>query len=351
MSVLPKARGAALAAAVLLSLPLTTVSAADAEPGSCSDVTVPAAMAPGLPQDQTIYGRLCLPPGPAPDVLQILVHGASYDHTYWDFPGFDGRYSYTRAQHSAGYATLAVDQLGVGRSSHPPSALVTQLAGANALHDVVTAARAGTLGPAFGRVALVGHSFGSLTAWLEAATYSDVDGVLASGASHSLGALALAQLGPHIRPARLDPVTAPRVPVTDLGYLSIPGARAVVFYHLPSTDPAVIEQDEATRSEVPAGVAATIPVYIPATLGIRVPVLEVNGVEDKPFCAQGGGASLTDCASDATLHASEAPFFPPEAQLETTVIPGAGHNLNLHRNAGTFFDRAVRWFQDHFPPH
>jgi len=348
MTVLSKARGLAPAAAVLLSLPFTAVPAA-ADQGSCSDVTVPAALAPGLPQDQTIYGRLCLPPGPAPDVLQILVHGASYDHTYWDFPGFGGRYSYTRAQHSAGYATLAVDQLGVGRSSHPLGALVTQLAGANALHDVVTAARAGTLGPDFGRIALVGHSFGSLTAWLEAGTYSDVDGVLVSGASHSLGALAVAQLGPHIRPATLDPVTAPRVPALDPSYVSIPGVRAGSFYHLPTADPAVVEQDEATRSEAPAGVAATIPVYVPATLGIRVPVLEVNGVEDKPFCAQGGGGSLTDCTSDATLHASEALFFSPEAQLETTVIPEAGHNLNLQRNAATFFDRAVRWFQDHFP--
>jgi len=348
MTVLSKARGLAPAAAVLLSLPFTPVPAA-ADQGSCSDVTIPASLAPGLPKDQTIYGRLCLPPGPAPDVLQVLVHGATYDHTYWDFPGFGGQYSYTRAQNAAGYATLAVDQLGVGRSSHPLSALTTQLAGANAVHDVVSAARAGALGPSFDRVALVGHSFGSLTSWLEAATYGDVDGVLASGASHSLGALALAQLATHIRPAQLDPVTAARVPALDPGYLSIPGARAESFYHLPNADPAVVAQDEATRSEAPLGVAATIPVYIPATLGITAPVLEVNGVQDKPFCAQGGGASLTDCASDATLHASEAPFFGPKAQLETTVIPEAGHNLNLQRNAGVFFDRAVRWFQQHLP--
>ncbi|GAB2964544.1 alpha/beta hydrolase [Amycolatopsis acidiphila] len=348
MTVLSRARALVPAAAVLLSLPFTAVSAVS-DPGGCSDVKVPASLAPGLPKDQTIYGRLCLPPGHAPDVLQILVHGASYDHTYWDFPGFGGQYSYTRTQNSAGYATLAIDQLGVGRSSHPLSALATQLAGASTVHDVVTAARGGALGPSFDRVALVGHSFGSLTVWLEAATYADVDGVLVSGASHSLGALALAELGPHIRPAQLDPVTAAHVPAADLGYVSIPGARAPIFYYLPNADPAVVAQDEATRSEIPVGVGATIPVYIPATVGIKVPVLEVNGVEDKPFCVQGGGGSLTDCRSDATLHDSEAVFFSPEAHLETTVIPDAGHDLNLQRNARVFFDRATRWFQNHFP--
>jgi pimeloyl-ACP methyl ester carboxylesterase len=346
-----KARGLVLALALLLLFPLTMASTADADPGGCSDVTVPASMAPGLPKDQTIYGRLCLPPGSAPKVLQVLVHGASYDHTYWDFAGFNGRYSYVRAQNAAGYATLAIDQLGVGRSSHPLSALVTQLAGASTIHDVIGASRSGAFGPAFSKVVLVGHSFGSLTSWLEAATYHDVDGVVVSGASHSLGALALARLGPHIRPAQLDPVTASRVPPLDLGYVSIPGARADVFYHLSNADPAVVQQDEATRSEIAIGVAATIPVYIPATLGIQVPVLEVNGIDDIPFCAQGGGASLTNCSSDATLRASEALFFSPAAKLQTTVIPNAGHDLNLQLNANVFFDRALRWFQDFFPLH
>ncbi|HVV08028.1 alpha/beta hydrolase [Amycolatopsis sp.] len=323
-----------------------TVDAATA--GGCSDVSVPAGLAPGLPRDQQIYGRLCLPAGPAPKVLQLLVHGASYDHTYWDFPGSDGQYSYTRAMTSAGYATLAIDQLGVGRSSHPLSVLATQLAAANAVHDVVTAARSGGLGPAFPKVVLVGHSFGSLTSWLEAGTYQDVDGVLVSGASHVLAPTVIPRLLTLVRPAQLDPVTASRVPPLDPGYLSIPGARAQFFYYLPNADPAVIAQDEATRSESPSGVLATVPVYIPSTLGIRVPVLEVNGTYDVPFCAQGGAGSITDCATDASLHASEALFFTPAAQLETAVIPDAGHNLNLQRNAGVFFDRALSWFQRRF---
>ncbi|WP_409330056.1 alpha/beta hydrolase [Trujillonella humicola] len=310
---------------------------------------MPAALGPGLPRTEVLYGRLCVPAGGPPPVLQVLVHGASYDHDYWDFPGFGGRYSYVRHMLDAGYATLAVDQLGVGRSSHPASALVTQPAAAHALHDVVQAARGGALGAGFEQVVLVGHSFGSLTSWLEAATYGDVDGVLASGASHLIGAGALSVILTRARPAQLDPVTAGSVPPLDPGYLSIPGARAAAFYHLPNADPAVVAQDEATRSEIPAGVGATIPVYVPATLAIDVPVLEVNGVYDLPFCAQGGGGSLTDCSSDGALHASEAPFFAPAAALETVVVPDAGHNLNLQLNADVFFDSAQEWFERRFP--
>jgi hypothetical protein len=108
-------------------------------------------------------------------------------------------------------------------------------------------------------------------------------------------------------------------------------------------------EDEAHRHEVPAGVAATIPLYVPATLNIGVPVLEVDGAHDAAFCAQGGGGSLTDCQSGATLHASEAPFFSPAAHLQTTVIPDAGHDLDLQRNASVFFARALRWFHAFFP--
>ncbi|MCW2903678.1 MAG: alpha/beta hydrolase [Streptosporangiaceae bacterium] len=318
-------------------------------PARCSNVTVPASLGPGLPRDQKVFGRLCLPSGKPSSVLQVLVHGASYDHRYWDFPGFGGRYSYVRHMTAAGYGTLAIDQIGVGRSSHPPAVLITQAAAAYGVHEVVGAARRGALGPAFDRVVLAGHSFGSLTSWLEAGTYRDVDGVLASGASHAIGPGGLATVFSHARPAQLDPVVARSVPPADPGYVSIPGARRAAFYYLPGADPAVVAQDEATRSEIPIGVGATIPAYVPATLRIDVPVLLVDGRFDKPFCAQGGGGSLTDCAGDATLHASEAPFFSPAARLQTTVVPDSGHDLNLQRNAGLFFDRAQRWFADFFP--
>lgn len=337
----------AFGAALVSALTFITASAAHAA-DRCSDVTLPVSLSAGLPKTLKIYGRLCLPAGAAPNQLQILVHGSNYDHNYWDFPGFGQRYSYAHAMAVAGRATLAIDQLGVGRSSHPAGLLVTLSSNANALHDVVTAARAGALGSRFGKVVLVGHSFGSLMAFQEAATFNDVDGILASGFSHSSGAPYLLQVVSLTRPAKLDPVVAPRIPLLTTGYVSIPGARAKLFYYLPGADAAVLDQDEATRSESSLGDALSS-IVMPNTSGIGVPVFIMDGAYDMPFCKQGGAGSTTDCSSDATLRAAEAGFFAPAAQLEAAVIPNSGHSINLHYNADTVFSRALDWFARYFP--
>jgi hypothetical protein len=39
-----------------------------------------------------------------PATVQLLVHGASYDHLYWNFPYGGGYYSYVDAATAAGYA-------------------------------------------------------------------------------------------------------------------------------------------------------------------------------------------------------------------------------------------------------
>src|SRR5699024_10709831 len=109
-----------------------------------------------------------------------------------------------------------------------------------------------------------------------------------------------------------------------------------------NSDPAVVKADEATRVAGTAGILATIPVFIPATFDIDVPVLIANGSADKVFCAQGDGGSLTDCANAQSLYRSERPFF-PRAELSTYVLPGAGHSMNLALNNRAFFDRAVSW--------
>jgi pimeloyl-ACP methyl ester carboxylesterase len=307
-------------------------------------VTVPVGLVPVGPKTYQVYGRLCEPPGGA-KVVQLLVHGASYSHTYWDFP----EYSYVDYMTQHGYATLAIDELGVGQSSHPPSVLVTQNAGAQAIHDVVTAARSGGLRNQFHQVVLVGHSFGSLTAYVEAATYHDVDGVVATGVSHTLGLGALAGLLTIARPALFDPVTSAQIPPGDLGYLSIPGARAKYFYDLNDADPRVVAADEATRSPVAAGVGMTIPEYVAATLAINVPVLIAIGQHDAPFCRQAQTGSLVDCTNAMTVRMAESPFFAPAARLETFVLPGAGHDINLSLNRDLWFAGGLDWLQRRFP--
>lgn len=85
---------------------------------------------------------------------------------------------------SVAYATLAVDRLGAGHSSTPPSALLTAITQANAVRQVIQ-----TLRPRFSRIVLGGHSLGSAIAVVEAATYPVLTAI-ASGDPTFCGILA-----------------------------------------------------------------------------------------------------------------------------------------------------------------
>ena len=331
-------------AAVVASTIGLGVPVADAAPptaAGCTDISVPVSLGDG-PRTSHISGRYCTPAGHPGTTLQVLVPGATYDRSYWDFPGFGDRYSYVKYASRAGKATLAIDPIGVGKSSKPPGWPVSAPTAARTLHEVISAARTGRLGHRWDKIVLVGHSFGSLTAMLEAGTYHDVDGLLVSGASHAPGPGGILQIQSSVRPALSDPRTAKSVPAGDYTYLSVPGARAKAFYAPRDSDPAVVAADEASRVAGTIGVLATIPVFIPTTFGIKVPVLIANGRADKVFCAQGGGGSLTDCTNAQTLYRSERTFF-PVADLSTYVLPGSGHSMNLALNNRAFFARALQW--------
>jgi pimeloyl-ACP methyl ester carboxylesterase len=344
---------AAIAAALLVLVGTASgaVAAGTSTPQSpqpvCRDVSIPTGLSATAPQNLQVYGQFCTPRGSTPKTIQVLVHGGTYSHTYWNFPGFGGKYSYTDYMNRAGYATLAIDLIGVGNSSHPPSLAVSIDSEAYAIHSAIRASRSGAFGSAFSDVILVGHSLGTLTNDVEAATYHDEDGFIATGTSHGPGVLGLAQIFAHAEPALLDPVTAPQVPAGDLGYLSIPGARTA-FYAGGAVDPAVEAADEATRSPDPAGYAATLAPYLVATPLLRtneitVPVLLVNGSNDSVFCSQGNGLATANCATAATLAASEGSFYRAAAQLQTYVLPNSGHDINLVPNAQIWFAQALAW--------
>src|ERR1700745_262399 len=77
--------------------------------------------------------------------IQVLVPGYTYGRRYWDFPHRPDKYSYVRAAAEAGYATLALDRIGTGASSHPPPAILTLDVHVAALAAVVTALRHGSV--------------------------------------------------------------------------------------------------------------------------------------------------------------------------------------------------------------
>lgn len=140
----------------------------------CERVSFEVSLSAGPPITYEIAGELCRPARLRSRTLQILLHGASYNKEYWDFPFQPQRYSYARFANQRGFATLAIDRLGSGESDRPVPELVTVHESASTIHQIVTAVRSGEHEDhsgrrlRFDRIVLVGNSFGSNISWTEA---------------------------------------------------------------------------------------------------------------------------------------------------------------------------------------
>jgi pimeloyl-ACP methyl ester carboxylesterase len=325
----------AMAAALLVP------AAGLADPGGlrCEELSFSVNLSPTDAQVHQVFGVLCSRGGIHHKTVQVVLHGATYSHLYWDWPFEPEIYSYMRLATAAGYAVLDVDRIGIGRSDHPPAAAVDLASNAYVVHQIVQALRGGGLVvPAFGRiraerVALVGHSLGSLISMQEAATYADVDGVVLTGISHTVTPV-LGTAAAAFYPASLDPRFAGRN-IPD-GYLTtLPGQRTI-FYYPPFFDLRVVAVDEqnketATVAELNTGLAA-----LALTGGIHVPVLVVVGDFDLAFC------NSPSCSASGSL-ASEPSFYPPDACAEAVAIPASGHVLNLHFSAPLTYVTVLAW--------
>jgi pimeloyl-ACP methyl ester carboxylesterase len=308
---------------------------------------IPVALAPKQPARYTVGGELCATPAEQRTgaIVQVLVHGATYNHTYWDFGKVDGvEYSYARDVAARGIATFAIDLLGSGKSAHPASTLLTAQAEAYVTHQIVQKLRHGAItGARFGKVISVGHSLGSTVVWQEAISYGDVDGVIVTGAAHAITSRFQAFAATAFYPATHDPRFAGSR--LDPGYLTaVPRAHAA-FYSAPDADAAVIATDDARKDVVPATelVTGVSLVTSRATLAIQVPVLDILGGDDMPTCGATPHGGRFDCSSGAAVVAQEAPYYSPRAQLQACVVPGAGHDLSLALNHELQVRDAVAW--------
>lgn len=325
-----------IGAALLLATGVVLVpGTADAAQVTCEDVVTPVRI--GL-TTQSMYGRLCVPQDAT--TLQVLVPGGTYTNVYWDI-GFDPEaLSYRRAMNDAGFATIAVDRLGSGRSSEPLSALVTVSAQAQAVHAVIQSMRS-----RFAKVVLVGHSIGSATAMTEAAKYRDIDGVVITGLTHHVNVPGAVPVFTTLVPAALDPVVSGYG--LDLGYLTtMTGTRYSSFHTPGDPEPGALDFDEATKDVVTAGETldtALISLLVPTAKQITVPVMVVMGGDDANFCGPPLGA---DCSSNEALRASEASFYAPAARLRAYVVPGYGHSLNFSPDAHGYHHAVIDWTRE-----
>lgn len=310
--------------------------------GHCQSLQLPVALGEGQPADQSIHGTLCTPLywyGGAHNI-DVLLHGATYNSSYWNFPYKNGAYSWVNDTLAAGRAVFYYDNIGTGGSSKPSSTAGDLPASAYILHQVISWLRDNASN--YAHIVAVGHSYGSIIIEKESSQYNDADGIVLTGYAHALNPDVLAMLSTGLYPANQDQQFTGQG--LDDGWITTrPGVRSQLFYST-LADPGVKAYDEAHKDVVsqPA-FGQSIPqiTATPATSianHITIPVMVQNGTQDAVFC--GGPA---DCSSSASLKAYEAQFYTHAASLTASTVPFTGHSITLHPTALAAFTAVNNW--------
>ncbi|KAH7102876.1 Alpha/Beta hydrolase protein [Auriculariales sp. MPI-PUGE-AT-0066] len=305
-------------------------------PGSGSLQVGPAAF--------NIFFHFCTPSEPTErsKTVQILAHGATYTHEYWNLQYKPEMYSYERAALAQGYSILSYDALGIGRSAHPDPLNVVQLPLLTQLVvGIVQAVRSGTLAPPhialpdFDKIVYMGHSLGSMTLNTALAESPDlpVDAAVFTGFTHSgegeaVSNLTLAhgdlQIASQAFPDRFGSLSD--------GYTVI--QDRTLFYAPPgSYEDGAFEYDVETQDTVSVGLAFTLRSGFVPTPAYSGHVLVVIGDQDVTSCNQPGCANVFQ----------EAAFYSAAASFEAQVIPNTGHVLNLHKSSVATYTVILDW--------
>jgi pimeloyl-ACP methyl ester carboxylesterase len=341
-AVVATARGLALA---LAALPVGAVET------HCARAELLVALKSGAAADYGVAAELCSAGKAMRNGMsvQVLLHGATYNHEYWSLGGHERGDSYVDAMVDEGVATFAYDAIGTGGSSHPPSRLVTLNAAAYVAHQLVSMLRNGNInGIRFGNVILVGHELGSLVAWQEAIDYADVDGVVVTGVAHSFSRHFDVAFASAFEPAEDDSRFVNSG--LDRGYVTtILGVRGAL------SNSAFPVEDELHKDVVSQPELATALPLLSSrrTRAVRVPVLTILGGKDHLVCGSDERGGEFDCVSAAAIASREADFYSSQARLHVCLIPTGGHNLNLEGNYGLLVADITAWsaaFVDRQPP-
>jgi pimeloyl-ACP methyl ester carboxylesterase len=289
--------------------------------------------------NHAVYGELC---GrgrlTSRTPVQVLLHGGTYDHSYWDWPFQPRRYSYVDHATRAGYATLNIDRLGYGRSSRPDPTSLDFAVGGDAVHQVVKHLRRGGIGPRFTTIVLNGHSMGGLVAEHTAA-HGDVDAVIISGipAERPTGDRVLQDGRPDdlypFYPAEQDPKFAAQSWAP--GYLTTrPGTRTKAFLYEGTYDPAILPVEETLKDTLTIAELRTVrpptdrePDEADTTVNstASVPTAYALGRHDIIAC------ETADCATD------------PAGSGADHIAADSGHSINTSIGAPRFYRWTFGW--------
>jgi pimeloyl-ACP methyl ester carboxylesterase len=305
---------------------LLVSAAAGAHGVEKEQVAFPVVLSDG--QTYSLVGQLYRRPHLRQRTIQVLVHGATYDHRYWDAPDKGGHeYSYARYMVEKGYDVLAIDQLGTGASDHPDGDFFTLTEAASGLHQVLDSLRH-KHNPAhrrFDDIVLVGHSLGSITAVAAQAAYGDADALVVTG-------LALTPHPPPVDPAVLGALLGSP-------YVTFPSSlRALLFFAPGEASQQVVTYDNAFLATcVPRGH------FVSAFEAMADPASLASELIAEPVLVQLGENDVT---APGSLASGEAAFYPNASSVTVDVLPDVGHAFNLHLDNKRGWRHIHHWIED-----
>lgn len=272
----------------------------------------------GNPQEsgavRTIAGYRYDPPCKASTVV-LLQHGLSYTGDAWDFPG----YSVARPLAEAGYAVVAIDRLGYGKSKLEDGNRVSQEALADMTRQMVAQLR-----QEFDHVVLGGHSAGGGITMLTQGLFGSGDAILVLAWHHWPSEALVRQFMTEEEPRALR---------GDYMYwLGSPENRAT-WHFSSAADPAVVAADAQAAVLTPSGEIHTIGKqpsrYV--TPNIRVPVFLQLSELDPEF--------------EPKYADAERRLLSNSPSVTVDVVPGAAHTFMLHPTGREGTARLVNWLR------
>jgi pimeloyl-ACP methyl ester carboxylesterase len=284
----------------------------------------------------------------------LLLHGGTYNASYWSWPIDPASRSTVWAALAAGYDVTALDRLGYGRSTHLLSSMNTFTQQAWTLHQTVVQLKNGTK-TRFSAVVAVGHSFGSAEMLNQAALHpDDYVALVVTGSGSTVSAATTAATHTAFSPASS---VAHRFAGRDPGYLTNTTAagREATVYTAADTTPAMVTFDWQTEDTLTLGEIGSRPPTLNQLTGtIRVPVLLLDGMDDSHYCnnAQSPApneTNLDNCSTAVGLYASERPHY-AMACFAAAVVPHSGHDLTTEDGARTANRDIVSWLRTTITP-
>ena len=292
-----------------------------------------------------IDGTYCRPVSlKAINVLQLLVHGATYDKSYWSGFGVSAKYDWPLFAAQRGYSTLAIDRLGHGANLQHPDAVewLQMPLHIEIVHEIISSIQQGNspLGHRFESIVYIGHSYGS-----------GMGTAIASAHGKDLDALILTAHSARPFPAATQPLDAdlasardamPRFHSLPPGYLTLrhEEVREHAFY-AGAYDPSVSQHDFTVEDTVtPGELLVQSAGFTPAT-GFTAPVMVVTGEKDQILCNPAMGVC------NDILNATRS-LFPDSKAYNFYVVPDTGHDIVLHYSALKTFAVVHDWLDGIF---